>query len=150
MNKLLRGSFAGFAGTGLMTVVMAAERQAHLFRRPAPAEVTEQAEKKLNLRQHLSEPAFQASWLGAHFGFGISFGAGYALVRPLLPDSPILAGLIWGGGIWATSYLGVLPALGLHPSPDDDSRSRTAVMIATHAIYGITTAIVERRLAPRK
>ncbi|HYH11306.1 MAG TPA: hypothetical protein VD789_03035 [Thermomicrobiales bacterium] len=42
-------------------------------------------------------------------------GALYALARRLLPRSPALAGVSWGGVIWAVTYAGRLPALRVSP-----------------------------------
>ena len=147
MDRLARGGLAGLLGTGLMTLALAGARAAGLLRTPPPAEVTGRAQEKAGLRRHVPEPAFRASWLAAHFGYGAACGGGYALLRPGLPASPPAAGLAYGGAVWALSYLGLLPALGLYPRPEEDSRSRLAVMIAAHAVFGVTVAEAERRLA---
>lgn len=150
MNVLLRGGVAGLAGTTLMSGAMAAARVAGFYQAPPPAQITARAARKTGTRQALSQPAFTVSWLAAHFSFGAAAGEGYALLRPLLPQSPILAGLMYGTALWAANYMGVLPALGLYPEPGEDSNSRMAVMIASHAVYGIATAAVEQRLTSRE
>ena len=146
MDRLARGGLAGLLGTGLMTLVIAGARAARLLRTPPPAEITERAQQQAGVRRRIPAPAFRASWLSAHFGYGAACGAVYTLVRPGLPASTAAAGLVYGGAVWAMSYLGLLPALGLYPRPADDSRSRMAVMIAAHAVFGVSVAEAERRL----
>jgi hypothetical protein len=65
------------------------------------------------------------------------------LIRPALPRSEIIAGSLFGGGVWAVSYFGLLPTLKLFPSAEDDSPQRQAVMIAGHIVYGTSLAAGE-------
>lgn len=146
VSDLARGAVAGLAGTAAMTVAIAIGHAGKPTRTPAPAEITSNVELKVGVRERFSLPAFTASWLAAHFAYGMGWGAGYALLRPLLPRSTAIAGLLYGGGLWALSYLGLMPALGLYPRPKEDYPSRVATMIAAHALYGVTTSETQRRL----
>jgi hypothetical protein len=146
MNALVRGGLAGIGGTGAMTAVMAARRMAGLRRLP-PQVITEGVTQKAGLRSDLPEPVFNLGWLAAHFGFGSSTGAGYALARRFLPKHAFFAGLLWGSAVYAVSYLGLMPGLGLYPEPRADARTRTLALIVAHAVFGVTTAELERMLA---
>lgn len=150
MNTMVRGGLAGILGTGPMSLAIAAGRAAGLFRTPPPKQIIERAQAKAGIRHELPEPAVQASWLAAHLGYGAACGVLYTLLRPLLPTSPITAGLLYGGAVWGVSYLGLMPSLGLYPGPKADSPLRAAVMIVAHVVFGVTTAEVERRLSDRK
>lgn len=145
-RRILCEGLAGFAGTLLMTVVMIAGRALQLMWVLPPREITARAEERIGIRQDLSQPEFDASWILAHLGYGSAGGVIYALVRRFLPSSPILAGLTFGLALWAFGYLGIMPALGLYPWPADNSRTRRLTMIVAHAVFGLTTAEVERRL----
>ena len=149
MHQLTRGGLAGLLATGLMTVVVAGGRATRLLWTPPPAEITARLLGKAGVQPRVAGTTFRAGWLAAHFGYGAACGLGYALVRPLVPAPPTAMGLAYGGAVWGLSYLGFLPALGLYPWPDDDSRSRMATMIAAHAVFGVTLAEAERRLAER-
>jgi uncharacterized membrane protein YagU involved in acid resistance len=46
------------------------------------------------------------------------------------------AGISFGLLVWAISYLGLLPALGLYPSPRKDTGRRTAIMVLAHIVWG--------------
>jgi hypothetical protein len=114
---------------------------------PPPAEIARTAAAKAGVEAEPPSWLDRAVWLAEHAAYGAGCGVGYALARPRLPASPVVAGLYWGGAIWGISYLGLMPALGLYPWPDDDRPTRAGVMIAAHAVYGVTLAELARRLA---
>ncbi|HEU5432427.1 MAG TPA: DUF6789 family protein [Thermomicrobiales bacterium] len=147
MHAIERGAAAGFVATGAMTGVIVAGRAAGLLVVPPPAEIARTAAAKAGV--HAEPPGWldRVAWMAEHAGYGVACGVGYALARPCLPGAPAVAGVAWGGAIWAISYLGLMPALGLYPWPDDDRPTRTSDMIAAHAVYGVTLAEIERRLA---
>jgi hypothetical protein len=75
-----------------------------------------------------------------HVGFGAAAGALYGLVRRRRPR-PVraaLEGATFGTGVWAASYAGWVPALGIMPPPDEDRPGRPAAMVAAHWIFGGT------------
>lgn len=147
MDGMVRGGLAGLFGTVCMSGLMAAGRAAGLMRRPPPVEITGRVEQAAGIRDDLREPAFTASWVVAHFAYGAAAGAAYSTLRPLLPASPVAAGLLWGAAVWAGSYLALMPALRLYPSLRRDAPGRVGVMVAAHAAYGVSTAAAERVLA---
>jgi hypothetical protein len=57
-----------------------------------------------------------------------------------------LVGLTFGLGVWAVSYLGLMPALGLHESATEHLRRRNLLMIAAHAVWGTAPAGVSGML----
>jgi len=146
-NPLVRGCLAGTIATGIMTLLIEGGRAGDLFRTSPPEEITARAEAAVGVSHELSEPAFHASWGAAHVAYGALCGVGFALARPLLPASTVLAGLLFGGTVWAVSYLGVLPRLQLYPPIRVDAPARVAVMLAAHAAFGIATAEAARRLS---
>ncbi len=146
-DDLARGALAGVIATGFMTPVIAAGRALRLLGTPPPEQITANAAERVGVEPERDEPAFQLGWLAAHAGYGAACGAIYVAVRPVLPTSTPVAGLLFGGAAWLTSYYGVLPALRLYPWPKDDSNTRLAVMVVAHAVFGLSLADAERRLA---
>ena len=89
----------------------------------------------------------KALGLLAHFAIGGAAGAAYATLaktapltqpRPLWQRCAIGAG--FGLAVWATGYLGVLPALSLTDRPRQAPKGHTAIMVAAHLIFGATLA----------
>ena len=72
--------------------------------------------------------------------YGTSFGVGYAGMRGLT-GSAVGDGILLGLGVWAGSYLGLLPALGLLSPATQHPPRRTAVMIAAHVVWGSALGI---------
>jgi hypothetical protein len=151
MGGLWRGAaagLAGLAGTAAMSAAMAIARLVGLMGGEAPPrQVARNLEEGLGVRDNLSRPAFEASWVIQHVAYGMAAGVAYEPLRGRIPlGEPIPAGLAFGTALWAAGYAGWAPALGLTPPPTREPARRIATEIVTHLIYGTTTAEVARRL----
>lgn len=147
MNRFVTGAVAGLVATGFMTVVISLGERLGWLQTPPPTQITTAITNRAGIDPEPVESGFNFGTLFAHAGFGAVAGALYVGGKSRLPNSPLVAGTIYGGLIWATAYGGYLPALRLYPWPDDDRRSRTVVMIAAHMVYGVTLVKAERWLA---
>jgi hypothetical protein len=144
MNSLVRGAAAGIVATGAMSAMMLAFDK-EMGEQPPDAIATDAA------RAAGFEPSeTQADVLAslAHAGFGLTVGAGYALLPRVGP--PPLRGVLTALGAWAVSYQGWVPALGILPPATRDKPGRPAVMIAAHILFGGVLGIVEDRLRRRR
>ena len=92
----------------------------------------------------------EADVLGSllHVGFGASIGAVYALLPRVGPAA--VRGLALSLGVYAVSYQGWVPALGILPAADEDRPARQKTMIAAHVVYGLVLAATEKRLTARR
>jgi hypothetical protein len=84
----------------------------------------------------------------AHVGFGASVGAGYALLPRV--GSPVVRGVATALGVYAASYQGWVPALGILPPATEDRPGRPRVLIAAHVVYGAVLGVLEERLRARR
>ena len=150
MNELTSGAVAGLAGTAVMSAAMAADRAFGWMRGEVPPrKVARRFEESLGVRDDLSRPAFEASWVAQHFAYGAAAGVAYEMIRRRLrPREPLSAGAMYGAALWAVSYAGWLPLAGLYPPPHEDNRERALMIALHHLIYGATVAVVADRLAP--
>jgi uncharacterized membrane protein YagU involved in acid resistance len=57
-----------------------------------------------------------------------------------------LKGALFGVGVWAASYLGWLPAAGILRPATREPAGRNAMMIASHAVWGASLAVISERL----
>ncbi len=150
MQRIARGGISGIAATALMSLIIAAGRALGMLHTPPPQQITANVQKESGVDpSSLSRQSFHASWVAAHVAYGAGAGSVYALLRSAFPENRKVAGLAYGGLVWAASYLGLMPALGLYPWPEEDNPSRVTVMIAAHAVYGLSLAEIEGRLARR-
>ena len=150
MNKILAGAVAGLGATVPMTVAMeimhAALPDEEQYPLP-PRIIAMKAAEAVDLRKEMGEEERTAATLVSHFAYGAVTGALYAPLKRKIPLPPALSGACYGLAVWAGSYLGLLPALGvLQPATRHPVR-RTALMIAAHLVWGAalgaTAPIVE-------
>jgi hypothetical protein len=142
-RRVARGAGAGALATVAMSAVQfpGARRAERLA---PPVEIT----RRLHLRHGASppRPAVVAEAVLLHLAFGASGGALYALVAPRRQRE--VTASLFTGALYALSYRGWLPSLGLHPHSDDDDRSRQAANVAGHVVYGLTLAELLRLTDP--
>jgi hypothetical protein len=132
-TRLLYGGIAGVAATLAMTSVMSRlhRRLPEAERYPLPPrEITERVLGGTD--EQIRDRA-----MTAHFLYGGACGAALAFVRPTAgPAEGALAGM----AIWAGSYFGWVPGLGiLRPASAHPAR-RNALMIAAHLVWGTAAA----------
>jgi hypothetical protein len=140
MRSTLAAALGGLAATVPMTVAMEAmfHRLPWLQKYPLPPRpVTMRMLQAVGLSPPPRDDQRLALTLLGHFGYGTAAGAVYGLLaRRLLPGA--LGGAAYGLGVWAGSYLGWLPAAGIHPPATMTPAQRNALMIAAHLIWGAT------------
>ena len=142
-RDLVRGAAAGAVATVPMSAVMLALRRP-MGEQPPDAITTEAAHA---VGASPTERQADAMAVVAHLGFGAVTGAAYALAPRLGP--PVLRGVVTALGVWAVSYQGWVPALGILPKASEDRPARPAVMIAAHVVYGAVLGGLEDRLRRR-
>lgn len=138
LADLIDGGIAGCAGTASMSAVMIAASRAGLLGRQPPERVAEEALGAVGI-QHAARTQDLLA-VALHFGFGAAMGALFGLLhrRLTLKVGAEPQGLIFGTLVWATSYKGWLPALGIMPPPERDRPGRPQTMILAHWVYGWT------------
>jgi uncharacterized membrane protein YagU involved in acid resistance len=142
---LLSGAVGGLVATVPMTAVMLSlHRQLPARQRYPlpPRRITMRAAGKARLRHKLDEDERTAATYAAHFGYGTATGAVYGAVAPGIRAHPIVKGTTYGLIVWALSYLGLLPATGLHPPATREPGRRNALMILAHVVWGSVLGVV--------
>lgn len=133
---LVRGAGAGVAATGAMSVALFAAQRAGLLHKLPPEQITEAALDTLDVDR--SEEAEDALSTVNHFAYGAACGALFGLALPharRLPAAP-LVGALFGVAVWAVSYAGWIPKLGIMPPPTQDDPRRQGSMLGAHLVFG--------------
>lgn len=144
-SRLLLGALAGIAGTAAMTAAM--NRMYQRLPRDEqyplpPREITQ------GMLGGSSEDSLQDRSTAAHFGFGAAAGA---LMGTISPSARPVTGAIAGLCIWAASYFGWVPVLGVLESAEKHPIRRNALMIGAHLVWGsVTTATMRDLLSARR
>jgi uncharacterized membrane protein YagU involved in acid resistance len=148
MNPFLTGAVAGGVATLPMTFAM------NRMRRKLPDEqqyplpprvITEQVVRTANMGWVLSEPEVKGLTLVAHYGYGASMGVVYAMTQQVLPEDPLVKGMVFGVAVWAGSYLGCRPILRPLRSALRQPPERHALMIAAHLVWGGVLGLLHAR-----
>ena len=152
-KRLAAGAAAGLAATVPMTAAM------QLMHRQLPAReryplpqrrITMRAADKAGVQRHLDEPGRLGLTVAAHFGYGTAVGALFGLIAPRRPAEAAAAGAGFGLFVWAVSYLGLMPALGLHPPATKEPAGRNGMMIAAHLVWGATAGLLTHAIVSRR
>lgn len=143
----LRGAVAGIGATAAMTLFMlAAERSGWMSELP-PTRITRATLDPLPGKPP-SGRTLAATTALVHVAIGAGAGVVYAAIvdRPPWRRPPAVArGVLFGTALWASAYVGLLPAIGLMPPPERDERRRPASMLIAHWIYGAALALLQGR-----
>jgi len=142
-NPILSTVVAGLVSTTAMTVLMQG-----LFNRlprdqqyPLPPEEIATVAETSVLGKELSPPQHMAWTLISHFGYCITLAGVYSMLAEPLPFSALLKGVLYGIAVWAGSYLGWLPALGVLRPATQFPPKRNGLMIVAHLVWGAVLSI---------
>lgn len=145
MNDAGVGAVAGLVATGPMTASMKLmhlslprEQQYPL----PPRQITMGMAETVGVAHRLDESERHTATLAGHFAYGAACGALYGAVERRIPGPGLAKGVGFGLAVWAGSYMGWLPAVGLMPSPAEQPRERTALMIAAHVVWGAALGLM--------
>lgn len=140
----LGGAAAGTAATGAMSVVMLAAKRAGWMGKQPPERIVEAGLDAAGVRRSKREQ--RGLSVAAHLGYGALCGALFAPLATKLRAVPApAAGVAYALTVWAVSYLGWVPALGIMPPAHRDRPGRPAAMIAAHVVFGGVLGSLVRR-----
>ena len=149
MRNALAGAVAGAAAGTLATIPMTVFWETMHDRLPGepprplpPREVVEAIAVKMGASRHLSETDVEWLSLAAHFGYGAFTGAIFGTLAPRHVGTGVAAGMLFGLGVWATSYFGWLPATGVRHSPRYDLPARTGLIMSSHLLWGAVSGLL--------
>lgn len=142
---LLLGATAGLLGTIPMTIFMLAmHRLLPKWQQYAlpPQEITDELADRADLKKRMDNEERLGAAIVSHFGYGAAMGVIYGLISKRIPLPYLLKGTLFGLVVWVASYLGLLPALRISQSADEEPVRRNLLMIAAHIVWGSTTGII--------
>jgi hypothetical protein len=143
LDAAARGLVAGAAGTAMMTL---AQLLAPTESSDAPARVGRKLIRRTTGKRVPRKHRGKLNQ-GVHAAYGTSWGVPYGVLAGRLasPPSSIGGGLALGLGVWVVSLV-ELPALGVAPTPWEQSPQALLTDAGFHLIYGLTAATTFRGL----
>lgn len=143
--RLALGAAAGLAGTVAIQTILKAHQKVSPGTLPPINEhpgqfMMRKAKEALpeKMRPHVPQKLQSAGANLLGMGYGMAFGALYAVARPKTRQS-LLEGAILGVIAWAVGYLGWLPGAKLMPPIWKQRASQAITPVAEHAAFGVAT-----------
>jgi uncharacterized membrane protein YagU involved in acid resistance len=114
-----------------------------------PARLTTEMTQMVGLPQKLSSRARVDLTMISHFGYGVVCALLYSTIAPRSSAKPWMTGSFFGALVWATSYLGWIPAFGFKTSAYKLTGERNLQMFLAHLVWGASLGIAESELRNR-
>jgi uncharacterized membrane protein YagU involved in acid resistance len=149
MNSIFRGFWASTMATSSMTLALfeSFKKLPDSEKQPLPpAQLTENVVRKTGFTKNWSSEMQAEATMISHYGYGAAAGIAYALLADKVPGNSLIKGGLFGLGVWAASYYGIIPSLKLSPSGDDMSKERNTMMALTHVVWGASLGFAENSL----
>jgi hypothetical protein len=149
LADMAKAAGAGAVATVAMTGVMHSLQRLFGGGRLPPSRIVDTTLRRAGT--WAPRPARRALTAVAHLGFGAALGPVFAALyrrtrRARLPAPT--QGALFGLTVWASSYLGWLPALDLMPPAHRDRPNRQFAAAIAHLVYGGALAALLERLEP--
>jgi uncharacterized membrane protein YagU involved in acid resistance len=146
-SSLLTGAVAGAAATVPMTLTLygVAPFLPHVRAFPPRVAVRMVTGKAGLWQQSSARQRNRLSWAG-HFGYGALMGGVYAPLANQYGAAGAGSGVAFGLAVWAGSYLGLLPALGIRGPLRRSFRSDHVQLVAAHLVWGAALGWLVKRL----
>jgi uncharacterized membrane protein YagU involved in acid resistance len=111
-------------------------------RKVEPFRLTDRMAAMAGVEDDIPEPALDAAGLAGHIAYGAATGSLYGIVEQHIPGPALAKGIGFGLAVWAGSYAGWLPAVGLFPPPQDRPARRNAAIIGAHVVWGAVLGVL--------
>jgi putative membrane protein len=144
-SAMAQGAIAGAIATVPMTAAMNALHSALPHKQQGalpPEQLTMQTAEETGIKERLDASERCVAVNLAHYAFGAGAGSLYGLAAQSCPDRPLLRGIGFGLGIWATCYLGWLPIAGFRANGWRETAERNAMMIGAHVVWGAAAGLL--------
>ena len=115
-----------------------------------PYRVTRQLEKAIGIEDKINDTQHQTATAVAHFGYGAAAAVPFAALAYRLPLPTTMSGILYGLLVWAGSYLGWLPIVGVMEPATKHPWQRNALMIVAHLVWGSTLGLIYGALRDRQ
>ena len=133
------GILASVAGSTAMSAMLGLTHKLGLFREPPPRKLMRKLTSILGLKKVSRGVPLEVATTAGHYGYGAGIGALFGAVLASRTSSRaqrVGLGIATGAVVWAVSYKGWIPAVGLMRRPSRDRPMRPALMFAAHCLFG--------------
>lgn len=147
-KDILKGALAGLVAGLVATAAKTAAEAIYPPRVHGEPDPREEAADRILGPRYFSLKSHTAAGETIHWGFGALAGALYGIAAEVYPAATDKHGASFGLTLAAVTHDGVLPALGLAASPEEQSGRVQTSEMTSHIVYGVVAETV--RMAVRE
>jgi hypothetical protein len=136
----LAGALGGLAAGLLVTGAMAFGRRAGLLHRTLAEHAEDWLDNAFALRCHIGSGGVTIAEQTNHLLASAAFGAAYGLLRGHFEMPPLIAGALYGAGLYAVNIVGLAPLIGLTRGETLEPPGVVLQRLAMHLAFGVATA----------
>lgn len=150
MKTTTAGAIAGLVAAAVTSGVMLIGRDAGVLK-PTLSDASQTwLDERLGLKRRLGDDGPEIVEQAGHYVGSLGLGATYGSIRPWLGFLPgVLAGAVFGAGVYAFGVVGVLPELGVTRGEPDPEPGVSTQRFGLHIVYGAVLGLVTDALSPR-
>jgi hypothetical protein len=151
MRTTTAGTLGGLVAGLIVSGAMVFGRDAGLLEKTLAENAQDWLDDKFNTRDWAGEDGTEFLEQMNHLAASAAFGWLFGLTRPatrLIP--PVLAGGLFGAGLYAVAIAKVAPLIGLTREEADESRDVRLQRLGIHVLFGVITAVCTDALTDRK
>ncbi|HJU19004.1 MAG TPA: hypothetical protein VJ770_21320 [Stellaceae bacterium] len=129
-----------------MSGAMTLGRRAGLLHRTLAEHAEDWLDDAFAMRGRIGRAGVALAEQTTHLAASILFGAAYGAARRPFNVPPILAGTLYGAGLYAINIVGIAPLIGLTRGEGREPPGVVAQRFAMHVLFGVATAMATERL----
>lgn len=151
MQQSTAGIVSGLIGAAVMDVAMLLGRRAGWLQ-PTLAEESERwLDRTMGTNRRIGRSGTTAVEQTNHLVAGIGFGRLLVTLQPVLGQlPPVVAGALYGAGLYAVNIAGVAPVLGITAGERNALPGQAAQRFGMHVLFGVATAVALDALTRRR
>jgi len=148
---LIAGLLGGVIASGAMSVVhnvLSRQQRPPAEQPPEDDATVKVADGIIRTLVHRRLPDDKKPLAGTvvHYAFGATVGAIYGGIADIVPRVTAAIGLPFGLAVWLGAHVIAVPTLGLAEPPTRQPRSKEALELLLHLVYGTVTEGIRRAI----
>jgi len=151
MRTTTAGALGGLVAGLIVTGTMVFGRDAGLLEKTLAENAKDWLDDRFNTRDWAGDDGTEFLEQANHLAASAAFGWLFGVTRPathLIP--PVLAGGLFGAGLYAVAITKIAPLIGLTREAADEPRQVRLERLGVHILFGVITAVCTDALTDRK
>jgi hypothetical protein len=142
----LAGALGGLAAGLLVSGAMALGRRARLLHQTLAEHAEDWLDSTFELRRRIGRPGVRMVEQTNHLLASAAFGAAYGIARGRFEMPPVMAGTLYGAGLYVVNIVCIAPLIGLTRGEIREPQGVVVQRLAIHVAFGVATSVATEML----